>query len=162
LVCDLELARGFAEFRRGLPPEMLKSRVGQRLPLAPDLPAAEIPGLWERGGEWIGQTVLPVGILKFLRLGGPADPRPTAAGDGGPNRNLHVLLRRVYTCGPRLAKLLARGMALAGEPGDNPDGLPLFGGCYLAGTGRQAQEQAFVPGVFQRLIDGQNSVAWTN
>ncbi len=162
LVCDLETARGFAEFRRGLPPEMLKSRVGQRLPLAPDLPGPEVPGLWEKGVEWIGQTVLPVGILKFLRLDGPADPRRTPTATGGHNRNLYLLLREVYTRGPRLAKVLARGLALGGEPGDGPDALPLFGGCYLAGTGRQAQEQAFVPGVFQRLIDGQNSVQWTN
>jgi hypothetical protein len=165
LVSDLETARGFAEFRRSLTPEMLKSRVGQRLPLAPDLPGAEVPALWERAVEWVGSSVLPVGILKFLRLDGPAsaaDPRKTPLAAGGHNRNLYLLLREVFTRGPRLARVLARGMALGGESGDSPDALPLFGGCYLAGVGRQPQDQAFVPGVFQRLIDGQNNVSWTN
>ena len=37
-----------------------------------------------------------------------------------------------------------------------------FGGCYLGGTGRDAQrEQAFVPGVFKRLSEEENFVSWT-
>jgi hypothetical protein len=162
LVCDMETARGFAEFRRGLPPDMLKSRVGQRLPLAPDLPNAEVPGLWERGVQWVGESVLPVGILKFLRLDAPTDPRKTPLQAGMHNRNLYMLLSQVYARGPRLAKVLARGLGAAGESSDAPDALPLFGGCYLGGTGRQPQDQAFVPGVFARLTDGQNHVSWTN
>src|SRR5262249_49091368 len=79
MVGDLEEPRGFAEFRRSLPPDMLKSRVGQRLPLAPDLAAAEVPALWERAVQWVGQSVVPVGILRFLRLNGPADPRKSAS-----------------------------------------------------------------------------------
>jgi hypothetical protein len=162
MVCDLETARGFAEFRRGLPPEMLKSRVGQRLPLAPDLQPAEVPALWERAVQWVGQSVLPVGILKFLRLDGPADARRSGALSNMHNRNLYLLLREVYTRGPRLAKVLARGLGAAGEKADDLDALPLFAGCYLGGTGRQEPDQAFVPGVFARLVDGQNSVSWTN
>jgi hypothetical protein len=38
LVCDLEAARGFNEFRRSFTPDTLKKgRIGQRLPLVPDL-----------------------------------------------------------------------------------------------------------------------------
>ncbi len=38
----------------------------------------------------------------------------------------------------------------------------LFGGCYLAATGRDARsEQAFVGGVFPLLLDNQNFVSWT-
>ena len=141
---------------------MLKSRVGQRLPLAPDLPAAEVPALWERAVQWVGQSVLPVGIMKFLRLDAPADPRRTPSASGLHNRNLYLLLREVYTRGPRLARVLARGLGAAGEATGDPEALPLFGGCYLGGTGRQAPEQAFVPGVFARLVDGQNTVSWTS
>jgi hypothetical protein len=161
LVCDLETAQGFAELRRGFPPETLKQRLGQRLPLVPDLPPAEAPALLERGVQWIGQAVLPAGIMRFLRLDGPGDSR-RAPVSVGHNRNLYLLLREVYTRGPRLARVLARGLQTGGpETADPLDALPLFGGCYLAGTGRQAAEQAFVPGVFQRLVDGQSSVSWT-
>jgi hypothetical protein len=162
MLCDLETARGFAEFRRGLPAEMLKSRVGQRLPLAPDLAPTEVPALWERAVQWVGQSVLPVGIMKFLRLDGPADPRKTPTASKLHNRNLYLLLREVYTRGPRLARVLARGLGATAETAGDPDALPLFGGCYLGGTGHQPPEQAFVPGVFARLVDGQNTVQWTN
>jgi hypothetical protein len=37
----------------------------------------------------------------------------------------------------------------------------LLAGCYLAATGRNSTDQAFVPGVFQRVADGQNLVAWS-
>jgi hypothetical protein len=161
LVCDLESARGFAELRRGFPPDVLKQRLGQRLPLVPDLPAEKAPALVERGAEWIGQGVLPVWILKFLRLEA-ADPRKTPPVGGGHNRNLYLLLREVYQRGPRLARILGRGLAAGGGPAADPlDALPLFGGCYLAGTGRAAAEQGFIPGVFQRLLDSQSVVSWS-
>ena len=41
------------------------------------------------------------------------------------------------------------------------ESLPLFGGCYLTGTGDKPNRQAFVTGVFQRMVDDQASVAWT-
>jgi hypothetical protein len=51
------------------------------------------------------------------------------------------------------------GGALAPEEGlESP---PLFGGCYIAGTGKSAEEQAFIPGVMQRLVENQGYVAWT-
>jgi hypothetical protein len=159
LVCDMEMAQGFAEFRRGFPPETLKARVGQRLPLVPDLSNQPAPALYERAVQWIGQTILPAGIMRFLRFDSPADPRK-ASNSAVHNRNLYSLLREVYTRGPRLARILSRGLAAGADSA--PDDQPLFGGCYLAGTGRQAAEQAFVPGVFQRLLEDQSSVAWTS
>jgi hypothetical protein len=165
LVCDLEAARGFAEFRRSFTPETLKKgRIGQRLPLVPDVAPAEVPGLLERGVQWIGQTVLPAGIVKFLRMDAPpGDPRQTASAATGHNRNLYMLLNQVYQRGPRLARVLGRGLpGGSGQDAADPmDALPLFAGCYLAGTGRTPQDQAFVPAVVQRLIDGQSSVSWT-
>jgi hypothetical protein len=165
LVCDLEAARGFAEFRRSFTPETLKKgRIGQRLPLVPDVAPAEVPGLLERGVQWIGQTVLPAGIVKFLRMDAPpGDPRKTPSAATGHNRNLYMLMNQVYQRGPRLARILGRGLpGGSGQEGAEPlDSLPLFGGCYLAGTGRAPTEQAFVPAVVQRLVDGQSSVSWT-
>ncbi len=154
LLCDLETATGFAEFRRGFPEEMLtRSRIGQRLPLVPDVPAAEVPTIYEKVAQWLGSAVLPAGILKFLK----ADGQDAASKQA--NRNLYLLLREVYSRGPRLARVLSRG--LAGDPAEGPDSVAQFGGCYLAGTGRQPTEQAFVAGVFQRLTESQSAVSWT-
>jgi hypothetical protein len=171
LVCDWEAARGFAEFRRSFTPETLKKgRIGQRLPLVPDIAPAEVPGLLERGMQWIGQNVLPAGIVKFLRMDAPpGDPRKTPSAATGHNRNLYMLLNQVYQRGPRLARVLGRGLPggsgqeppASGYPADPMDALPLFAGCYLAGTGRTPQDQAFVPAVVNRLIEGQSSVSWT-
>ena len=47
------------------------------------------------------------------------------------------------------------------EDAEDLEALPLFGGCYLTGTGDKQHRQAFVTGVFQRLVDDQASVAWT-
>lgn len=166
LVCDLELARGFAEFRRSFAPDAIqKSRIGQRLPLAPDVPPAEVAGLLERGVQWIGQTVLPAGIVKFLRMEPvpqPGKPAPVVASNH--NRNLYLLLNQVYQRGPRLARILSRGLqgGSANEYADPLDALPLFGGCYLAGTGRAETDQAFVRAVLTRLMDAQSSVSWTS
>jgi hypothetical protein len=56
----------------------------------------------------------------------------------------------------RFSTLLGRGL----ETGDPEP--PLFGGCYLAGTGRDPKsDQGFVTGVFARLLDEQNHVSWT-
>jgi hypothetical protein len=163
LVCDLETARGFAEFRESFTPETLKKgRIGQRLPLVPDMPPGEVPGLLERGIEWIGQSVLPAGILRFLRLETPAGDEAAATAAGGHNRNLYMLLSQVYQRGPRLGRLLSRGLpAGTGQGRDVLDALPLLGGCYLAGTGRSPEQQAFAAAVIQRLMAGQSNVSWT-
>src|SRR5207247_8364060 len=53
VVCDLETARGFNEFRTGFPSEVLKQRIGQRLPLVPDVHADKVPMLLAQAAEWI-------------------------------------------------------------------------------------------------------------
>jgi hypothetical protein len=123
-----------------------------------DLSNQSAPAFYERAVQWIGQAILPAGIMRFLRYDSPSDPRKTPGGIDH-NRNLYSLLREVYSRGPRLARVLSRGLAATAEAA--PDDQPLFGGCYLAGTGRSPTEQAFVHGVFQRLLENQSSVAWT-
>jgi hypothetical protein len=57
----------------------------------------------------------------------------------------------------RLSTILSRGLVQ-----DDPSVPLLFGGCYISGTGTDAtREQAFVAGVFYRLIEGQSCVYWT-
>jgi hypothetical protein len=160
VVCDLETARGFAEFRSGFPSDVLRQRIGQRLPLGPDVDAPSVPGVVAAAVQWIGLAVLPAWIHRFLQLDRP-DPRTAPTGASQHNRNLYLLMRAVFERGPRLAQLLSRGLPpVHGPVGDPAAGLPLFAGCYLAGTGRTPEGQAFVPGIFQRVTDGQNLVSW--
>jgi hypothetical protein len=56
--------------------------------------------------------------------------------------------------------LLARGAPPVGGA-DELANVPMLGGVYLAGTGRETADQAFVQGVFQRVLDGQNAVSWS-
>jgi IcmF-related N-terminal domain len=161
VVCDLETARGFPEFRSGFPPDILQQRIGQRLPLGPDVDPPSIPGVISSAVQWVGSSVLPAWIHRFLQLG-PIDPRLAPMSGSPHNRNLYLLMRAVFDRGPRLAQLLSRGLPPVNAPvGDPAAGLPLFGGCYLAGTGKTPETQAFVPGVFQRMSEMQNLVSWS-
>jgi hypothetical protein len=158
VVCDLETARGFDEFRTGFPSEVLKQRIGQRLPLAPDVDADKVPLLLAQAAQWIGLSVLPAWILRFLRLD-QADPRQTPGSGRLHNRNLYLLMRGVFDRGPRLAQVLARGLPNVGGSGPLAT-VPMFGGCYLAATGKDGAGQAFVPGIFERILGSQNAVSW--
>jgi hypothetical protein len=161
VVCDLETARGFAEFRSGFPADVLKQRIGQRIPLAPDVEPGAVAGVIASAASWIGLAVLPAWIHRFLQLE-QSDPRMTPAGGSMHNRHLYLLMRAVFERGPRLAQMLARGFPpIAPASPDAAAGYPLLAGCYLAATGRDPRDQAFVPGIFQRVADGQNLVAWS-
>ena len=56
----------------------------------------------------------------------------------------------------RLSRLISRLAVLEA-------GIPLhLGGCYFGATGPDAsRDQAFVAGVFRRLLENQNHVSWT-
>jgi hypothetical protein len=160
LVCDLETARGFDQFRSGFRPDMLKQRIGQRVPLVPMGEPAEVGALVGNAARWIGLSVLPSWILRFLKLEVGTDSRQTPGASSSHNRNLYLLMRAVFERGPRLAEILARGIPPVGGP-DELGRVPMFGGLYLAATGRDAKQQAFVEGVFQRIIESQNAVSWS-
>lgn len=154
LVCDLEEARGFSEFRGAFSAENLAARIGQRFPLVPDQPVQECPALYESGANWLAQRLLPGRVYQSLQLD-VRDPRSLVA------RNLFHLFRQVHERLPRLGRLLRTGLPLPTGGPDGLDGPLLFAGCYLAGTGRDANQQAFTPGVFERLTENQGVVAWT-
>jgi hypothetical protein len=165
VVCDLEEATGFDEFRRGFPKDALKQRIGQRLPLVPDRPPAEVPGVMAQAADWIRQSVMSVWVMKFLQLAWPPETRKTTQFVPSYNRRLFQFLQEIYVRGPRLGRLLARGLPCdpdARPTADPADALPLCGGCYLAATGRDEKKQAFVPGVFQRMTEAQSSVSWSD
>jgi hypothetical protein len=81
------------------------------------------------------------------------------------NRKLFQFLQEIYVRGPRIGRLLSRGLPSNPEATvtvDPADALPLCSGCYLAATGRDEKKQAFVAGVFQRLTESQSSVSWSD
>ncbi|HVK15402.1 MAG TPA: type VI secretion protein IcmF/TssM N-terminal domain-containing protein [Fimbriiglobus sp.] len=160
LVCDLEAARGFDQFRSGFRADMLKQRIGQRVPLVPVGEPEEVGALVGSAARWIGLSVLPAWILRFLKLDAGPDTRQTPGASLAHNRNLYLLMRAVFERGPRLAELLARGVPPVGGH-DEYAPVPMFGGIYLAATGRDGKQQAFVEGVFQRVIESQNAVSWS-
>ena len=84
-----------------------------------------------------------------------------ARADRGPsplkgNVRLFNLLGQIRDRRKRLGRVLSLSLEMA-------DNEPVyFGGCYFAGTGRNAQkEQAIIAAVFHRMLEGQNYVSWT-
>lgn len=155
LICDLEMAPGFRDFVERFPSDQRQRRLGQRFPLVPDVEPSGVGAMVDGGVGWIAQAMFPNWVYKLFRLesGGKNDLATVVKG----NARLYQLLGSVRERQKRLARILARG--IFGES----SGLPLFGGCYVAGTGREAaREQAFVAGVFRRLIENQNYVSWTD
>ncbi len=78
------------------------------------------------------------------------------------NTQLYSLLCKVRLyLKHRLSEVLAAGFGYdpAQQPGDQP---VMFSGCYFASTGETEDRQAFVKGVFDKLVDEQEYVEWTH
>ncbi len=163
MICDLEQATGFEEFRRKFPKEMLKQRIGQRLPLVPDRPPEEIPTIMEVAADWIRMNVLATWVIKYLTLDWPPEQRNTGAFVPATNQKLFAFLHEMFVRGPRLGRILSRGLPVEATTAysDQLASYPLVAGCYLSATGRDDKHQAFVAGVFQRLTESQNAVSWS-
>jgi hypothetical protein len=155
LVCDLETATGFAEFIGHFSDKQRQQRLGQRFPHVPDLPPEELPRAVEDMAAWLCQSVMPAWVYKYLRVEAPGkDEREAVVRANG---LLFRFFNDMWERRQRLGRLLTRALLL------DASGPLLFGGCYLAGTGSDpAREQAFVPGVFSRLLKEQNLLLWTD
>jgi hypothetical protein len=155
MVCDMENAVGFREFLQHVPDKDRQRRVGQRFPLAPDLNGEGLDGMIESGLQWICTSMFPTWVYKYFHLEeGGGEDRPAATRT---NVRLYQVLVQLLERQRRFSRILTHGLVREeGEP-------LLFGGCYLTATGANAaKEQAFVPGVFQRLVEEQNNVSWTS
>jgi hypothetical protein len=165
LVTDLETAPGFTEFIQCFPDKQRHQRVGNRCPLIPDL------GTWAGHGDdyqkaragmldglaqWVCTSVVSGWVSKHFRM--EAVGRDDATAVTQANAQLFLFMNELRERRRRLGRLLARGFAL-----DN--NVPLwFGGCYVAGTGPDPEnQQGFVAGVFRRLIEEEKKglVSWT-
>lgn len=152
LVCDLEAATGFSDLFDRLPEVQRQQRLGRSFPLVPDVPAEALPGVIQEGIQWMCDTLIPTLVYRLLRMSDGDRTDAVAA-----NTRLYQLLTELRQRRQRLANLVQRAVV-------RPErGATLFGGCYLAATGRDAaREQAFVAGIFPLLLDNQNFVAWTS
>jgi hypothetical protein len=149
LICGLEELPGFDKFIAKVPPDQLRRRVGQRLPLVPDLPPEKIPRLIESAVKWLGLKMLPSLALPawILETPGVVDPSEAV----GSNAELYRFLSEVRERQARASKILSLGVT--GQ---------LLGGGYLAATGKNSdRERAFLRPVFARLSEEQDYVAWT-
>jgi hypothetical protein len=154
LVGDLETVPGFSDFILRFPERERQRRVGQRFPYLPDLEGSTLEGKIEEVGYWICHQLIPSWVYKLFRVERPGtDSLENAVGG---NVQLYKFLGQMRERQKRLSRVLARGIL---TNGNDP---VLFGGCYLGGTGRNPREQAFVEGVFQRLIQDQEFVSWTD
>jgi hypothetical protein len=156
LVGDLESLPGncFREFVERFPEADRGRRVGQRFPLMADLePAALEPKIVE-AGAWVCNALVPSWVYKRFRVDRPGRDTYENAVQG--NCRLFQFMYHMWERQQRLGRILARSVM----PDDESP--PLFGGCYLGGTGRDRREQAFVAGVFQRLVLDQSAVSWTD
>jgi hypothetical protein len=153
LVGDLETVPGFTEFIQRFPEAQRQRRVGQRFPYLPDLEPEELEQKLDEVGHWISHALVPSWVYRLFRVERPGSDTFQNAVHG--NVQLYQFLSQMRGRQKRLSRILARGVV---GDGAAP---PMFGGCYIAGTGRNSRDQAFVEGVFQRLLQDQSFVAWT-
>jgi hypothetical protein len=155
LVTDMEKALGFKEFIERFPKGHRQRRLGQQFPYVNQASAADRNRLVEEGVEWICSELFPSLIYRLMRQDRTKSDRAGSSPFKG-NVRLFNLLTQMRDRRRRLMRVLALGLEMP-----ETDAV-YFGGCYFAGTGRNApREQAFIAAVFHRLLEGQNYVAWT-
>jgi hypothetical protein len=155
LLSDLETAPGFREFIDRFPEGQKQRRVGQRFPLVPDLPDGETAAsMVDRGVGWICQSLFPNWVYKMFRTETPGRDDLAAVVKG--NVRLYQLMGGMRDRQRRFSRAVTRWLSA------DTRGLPLLGGCYVAGTGKDADEHAFVAGVFRRLIENQDFISWND
>jgi hypothetical protein len=165
MVCDLETAPGFREFLGLFPGKQRHQRIGQRAPLAPEFAnAAGQTGngfearkaMFEGLAKWVCNQVVPRWVYKHFHTEGPG--QQYTAELTHENDHLFLFMDDIRGRWRRLGMLLAKSFVAEDE--DHP----WFGGCYVAGTGTEPeQEQGFVAGVFRRLTEeeAKGIVSWT-
>ncbi len=161
LVCDLETAPGFPEFIDGYLAHCRseeerrkerKRRLGRRFGWGADADPKRRLAALETDAGWIGQGMFPIQLHQnLLRPERPDRERPEDAMRR--NGRLYRFLSLMRDGERRLRRVVTQGLE------SRTDGPALLGGCYLAATGA---EPAFVAGVFQRLLEAQAYVSWTD
>ena len=154
MVVDLEQMPGFLEFINRFPDDQRQRRVGQRFPLTPDVGSpSEASEQMQEAVKWICSSLVPTWVYKLFD--NETMPGRTLDSAVKGNVRLYRMMSQMRLRGRRMSKIISRAVGHEqGEP-------MMFGGCYLGGTGRDSTMQAFIPGVFRRLIEEQDNVTWT-
>jgi type VI protein secretion system component VasK len=154
LVTDLETAPGYEALSACLDADRRTRLFGQELPLLPDLKTEELPRMVTTGLRHFGDALTHWLFRLFEVEKSASDPATERI---AANSRLFELLGATRQREAGLERVLTR--ILAADP-------PLefmVGGFYLAATGANPmRDQAFVPGVFQQLVQNQNAVSWTD
>src|SRR5262249_54497214 len=109
LVCDLETANGFREFMERFPMDQRQRRLGQRLPLAPDLHEGEtVTALVDRGSQWVCNTLFPTYIYRLFRIESEGREDMATAVHG--NVRLYQLMCQMRERRIRLSRMLTRAI----------------------------------------------------
>ena len=149
---DMEDLPGFVEFMRRQPPKELGNRRGNGFPMSTRLSREELLEEVRTSLSWVCTTYLQDCVYKVFQGETPTnvDVSPLFPG----NSRLVLLLDEMNERAEALNMILQQAIA--------PNHGPLFryAGCYLAATGEKGN-QAFVAGVFQKLVKEQSAVSWT-
>lgn len=148
VACDLETVPGAGEFLHLTPPDRRDRLLGLPFPPRHDLAVDRLPEAVAGTVRWTGGAIERM-LLKNVRVG----ERPPIEELAG-NTALYRFLAGVRAALPRLERVAARVAVPAGRPAK-------FAGAYLAATGAEPKNQAFLAGVFRILADNQNAVAWS-
>src|SRR5262245_50195918 len=153
LACDLEALPGFSEFIQRVPAKERAGRLGQRFPLAPlDTGGDKVMEQVDESIHHLCNNYIRDWVYRSFQADGLEDNKATAI-----NTGLYLFLDEMRARKKNLGRILTHGIAKEG-----PAPL-LYGGCYLAATGADKdRSQAFVAGVFKRLLENQSYVTWTD
>jgi hypothetical protein len=153
LSCDLEALPGFRDFIERVSAKERLGRLGQRFPLAsPDLAGEALQEQMDKSIHYLCNNYLRDWVYRLFQVDDAGGNDPIAI-----NTGLYLFLDEMRARKKNLSRVLTQGIAR-----DAPVPL-LYAGCYLAATGAdRGHEQAFVAGVFKRLLENQSFVAWTD
>jgi len=153
LCCDVEALPGFRDFIKNLSTKERLGRLGQRFPLSsPDLTGEALLEQMDKSIHHLCNNYLRDWVYRSFQVN-PADEQSAITGNVG----LYLFLDEMRGRKKNLSRIMTLGVAK-----DGPVPL-LYAGCYLAGTGADKErEQAFVAGLFKRLLDNQSFVSWTD
>jgi hypothetical protein len=155
MICDIDTLPGFEEFINRFPDDQRQRRVGQRFPVAFAATEQEAQAKLEEAVSFVCQYTLPTWVFKLFSCEGGTSGVTLEQSVAG-NTKLFRLMSYLRLRSKRLGQLVRT--AVVSDRGE-----PLrFAGCYLAGTGNSTATQAFIPGVFHRMIEEQDNVSWTN
>ena len=145
VVCDVEKIPGFSEFRKAFPGDMKHDRLGSGIPPKPDLDQMGIsyPQLLEKTMKLICNQTISSFVFERLRTDNPED-KPSHDRLRS-NMELYRFLSQIQARKAGLTRVL-RSLIPPNE------GTVMCGGCYMVASGQEPKEQAFIPGVFGKLL----------